>query len=165
MSKQAYIYALKDPRTNEVRYIGITTNPKQRYIAHCSHHTRADAKGKWIKELKSANMKPKMEILEDCDLEDGFQREHEVILEYVRVGANLLQETIIPPREQPTIKRMFSVSEEIANALDEYVAEQKSQQRNINASEVARQALYDFLEGEGRPLERPLIVWGRQKRE
>lgn len=56
---------------------------------------------------------------------------------------------------------MFSITPELEQALAEYVAEK----RGRNASQVVRNALYDYLTARGKKLERPLIVWGKQKKE
>lgn len=62
------VYALSDPKTDELRYIGQTeqlpaTRLRQhvkdcgRYSNHCAH---------WIKNLKKQGFKPFMEILQKC---------------------------------------------------------------------------------------------------
>ncbi len=67
--KITFIYALKDPASLEVRYIGKANNPKSRYSRHIN-----DAKNKpkchrlcWIKGLLDNNKAPILEILEECD--------------------------------------------------------------------------------------------------
>lgn len=62
LSQTVTIYTLADPRDGQVRYVGKTINVEQRLRRHNRpDHTR---KGKWIKSLKSAGLKPTLEILE-----------------------------------------------------------------------------------------------------
>lgn len=63
-----YIYALVDPDTQEVRYIGKSVNPESRYRDHCNtgHEYRNPRKVAWVKTLKSQGKKPAITILEEC---------------------------------------------------------------------------------------------------
>lgn len=60
-----YIYKLTDPRNNEVRYIGKTTNIKRRYKQHL-YDKRKSHKSSWVQSLRNQKLKPIMEILEIC---------------------------------------------------------------------------------------------------
>ena len=59
MEQINYIYALVDPNTNKVRYIGKTNNMKRRYNEHLNrskdmkHHS-----SRWIQSLLHKNQKP-----------------------------------------------------------------------------------------------------------
>ena len=61
-----YIYTLSDPITGDIRYVGKTTNLKQRYKAHCdpskSKHTH---KYNWIQSLRKQRLKPIMEVIDE----------------------------------------------------------------------------------------------------
>lgn len=69
--KRVYIYALRDPRTDECFYVGQTINPKRRLTAHLS---LSNSKG-WadypkalsnrIQAIRSSGNTPRMEILEE----------------------------------------------------------------------------------------------------
>lgn len=59
----AYIYALIDPRTNQVRYIGKTFNVLSRFRGHCKDKGPT-YKAKWIRELRAAGYSPRIEIVE-----------------------------------------------------------------------------------------------------
>lgn len=61
-----YIYSLRDPRDNALRYIGKTTNPKRRWHAHCKDF-RTGHKDRWLKQLNSIGLKPIMEIVETIE--------------------------------------------------------------------------------------------------
>lgn len=63
MSDQlAFIYALCDPDTNKVRYIGQSKNPGVRYSQHC-RESGDTPKGEWIANLRSNGRLPTMRIL------------------------------------------------------------------------------------------------------
>lgn len=59
----SYIYALVDPRTGIIRYVGKTTNPSFRLEGHLRDRRRCE-RVKWLRELKHANLEPVMVILE-----------------------------------------------------------------------------------------------------
>jgi hypothetical protein len=62
-----YVYTLLDPSTKQVRYVGVTNNPKQRYYQHCCLYRHKDKKYKlanWLKSLLQNNKKPIMRIVE-----------------------------------------------------------------------------------------------------
>ena len=69
-----YIYKLIDPRNNEVRYIGKTTNTKRRYKQHL-YDKRKSHKSSWVQSLRNQKLKPIMEILETCDNDNWKERE------------------------------------------------------------------------------------------
>lgn len=58
------IYALVDPRNNEVRYVGKAKNPKLRYASHkCV--TGNSYRANWIRSLQLCGYNPEMVILEE----------------------------------------------------------------------------------------------------
>jgi hypothetical protein len=59
------IYALLDPTSREVRYVGWAFNPRQRLNAHCSRadNTRSH-KSHWIRQIKTRGLRPSVIILE-----------------------------------------------------------------------------------------------------
>jgi group I intron endonuclease len=80
MSKVGYIYCLKDPRTSEIRYVGQTINdPKKRMAQHIHQEKRTKGKlthvNSWIRSLKQNNLRPIMEILEECVIDELNNKE------------------------------------------------------------------------------------------
>jgi hypothetical protein len=80
LTKIAYIYALIDPNSHLVRYIGKSVNPKSRLRSHISetkiyNHYRS----RWIKSLLKKNQIPIMKILKICALTDFEKYEAEYI--------------------------------------------------------------------------------------
>ena len=64
-----FIYALKDPRNNEVRYIGKSNSPTLRLSQHVKDTKANKEKAEWIKELSDDGKLPIIEILEEVDLD------------------------------------------------------------------------------------------------
>lgn len=89
----AYIYGLYDPRTEELRYIGKTNDPRERMWNHCNPkqagRTHRDF---WIKLLRSLNLEPVMrilEVIENSNDHDWQDRERFWISHYRATGARL----------------------------------------------------------------------------
>ena len=63
-----YIYTLSDPNTNEVRYVGKTTNITRRYYLHKTESkTGVTHKSKWFAKLLMEGRKPTLEIVDIVD--------------------------------------------------------------------------------------------------
>jgi hypothetical protein len=69
-----YIYALKDPDTEDMRYVGMSKQPKIRFKAHM-HDRSNNRKGAWIAELRAAGKRPILTILEETNKENWEDRE------------------------------------------------------------------------------------------
>jgi hypothetical protein len=93
-----YIYVLKDPSTNEVRYVGQTTRPKNRIAAHLAEGRYIPVKNKdkvdWINSLKAKNEIPKFEIVDECELDVANLYENMYIQKYLKNGHNLLNSVV-----------------------------------------------------------------------
>lgn len=67
----SFIYGLKDPETLELKYIGKTSGTlKRRLGAHISATKRKNKKNilqAWIQSILNKNLKPLIEIIEECD--------------------------------------------------------------------------------------------------
>lgn len=63
-----YIYTLSDPISFDIRYVGITNNPSNRYRQHlCTTSSKKSHCRSWILSLKNNNLQPIMEILDVCE--------------------------------------------------------------------------------------------------
>ena len=90
-----FIYTLSDPRTNEVRYVGKTVNPKKRFHEHVSpikEQREGTYKRRWTAALRADGLKPTISIIdriENSNDEDWQCRERFWISHYRRIGARL----------------------------------------------------------------------------
>jgi len=69
-----FIYTLKDPMTDEIRYVGKTKNLKDRLYRHTAPaYLKNDKhlhKTRWIQKLLNVDHLPIMEVLEECTNEN-----------------------------------------------------------------------------------------------
>jgi len=71
-----YIYALRDPNTNEVRYIGKANNVESRFRQHIQNKDKVNRhKHSWIDNLKRAGLQPDLLVLEITDDKHWEDRE------------------------------------------------------------------------------------------
>lgn len=75
-SQSTYIYALVDPFSMEIRYIGWTANPSQRLTSHISE-SRQKKKHchHWIQQILMQGGKPIMQIIEEISPDDFAEME------------------------------------------------------------------------------------------
>jgi hypothetical protein len=68
----AYVYALCEPDTLMVRYIGWSGCPAVQFRKHLRDaYTETYHKARWIRKLLSVGKKPQLVILKSCDLLDA----------------------------------------------------------------------------------------------
>lgn len=86
-----YIYALLDPDTDEVRYIGKTINLKQRFTDHYNTSAKGNNpyKARWIGKLKAQGKRPKMIVLEECAVDTWEDIERHWITHHRSIGSRL----------------------------------------------------------------------------
>jgi len=87
-----YIYVLKDPIINEIRYVGKTKNLKNRLNCHLYRKNDTN-KVNWIKKLKKINKKPIIEIVKECNDKNWKKWEKFYIKKYLLEGCKLLNYT------------------------------------------------------------------------
>lgn len=68
-ARRAFIYALTDPRDGQIRYVGKTFNLESRFRGHLKEKI-GSKKNNWIHGLRSAGLKPSVEVLETIDCKD-----------------------------------------------------------------------------------------------
>jgi len=95
MTSVCYIYALADPCTCEIRYIGKTDDPYGRLKAHfhknkLSAHSR---KNSWLKSLQARGVEPVMLIFAQADVALWQQAEKYYIRLYRALGCRLTNMT------------------------------------------------------------------------
>jgi group I intron endonuclease len=76
-----YIYTLKHPITNEVRYVGKTNNPTRRYYDHLYRKVKT-YKGNWVRSVLNEGLKPLFEVIEECNETNWEERERYWITQF-----------------------------------------------------------------------------------
>jgi|SRR5579862_430088 len=91
-----FIYALADPRTGIIWYIGITTDMHRRFMQHVGCQGNNLEKNTWIRALRSETLLPALKILESVPTnQQAREREDYWIQWYLGEGmplTNILQE-------------------------------------------------------------------------
>lgn len=95
-NRTTYIYALLDPRTGEVRYVGKTVNIAERLYGHKHDavcHRSKTHNCTWIRSLLAAGYEPEVVILEEVDSDSWAEAEAKWIAHYRSLGARLNNHT------------------------------------------------------------------------
>lgn len=92
--KNVYIYALIDPRDNQVRYIGKANNPEDRYKNHYNSARDKDThKRNWINNIRKDGLRPELLILDEVPIDNWQYWERFYISLYKTYGFNLVNYT------------------------------------------------------------------------
>lgn len=78
-----YIYALSDPDTNEIRYIGKSIRPKERLTNQCNEKVNT-YRSHWIQSVLARGKKPIQTILEELPDESNWQEREIAWIAYGR---------------------------------------------------------------------------------
>jgi hypothetical protein len=89
-----YVYALAEPDTGEIRYIGLTEGLAYRFKHHMSNTelSKKNPRALWLRSLRDAGMEPRMIVLEtlhDMGFWFALPVEKAWIKFYCAQGANL----------------------------------------------------------------------------
>lgn len=87
-----FIYGLQDPRTTELKYVGVTSNLGKRLREH-RHTNRITRVTSWIKSLKKQHLDPQMFVIETVPDEEWAEVERFWIGYFRMIGAKLLNLT------------------------------------------------------------------------
>lgn len=79
------IYALIDPRTRQIRYVGQSSDPERRYQQHINA-AEDTPKGVWIQELRAMDQLPDFILIDECEDAEAFYLENWWILIGKRQG-------------------------------------------------------------------------------
>lgn len=88
------IYVLKDPRNNQIRYVGKANDPEYRYKNHINKcRDKNTHKRNWINELRKEKLKPILEIIDTVPVEKWKEYEKFYIKKYMEEGYDLVNYT------------------------------------------------------------------------
>lgn len=77
-----YIYALIDPFSKEIRYIGKSTRPKERLANHCNEKAKS-WRNHWIQSVLRKGKRPEISILETISKDSDWQAKEK---EWIKIG-------------------------------------------------------------------------------
>ena len=86
--KSSIIYALRDPNTDEYRYIGKSNNGISRAKSHLTYSHNFSV-NYWVNELRNDGMCPEIDVLEECEEDELLVKEKFWIRYYESVGCRL----------------------------------------------------------------------------
>lgn len=87
-TEPVFIYALRDPRTDDIRYIGKSLNPRERFVQHLRSRRNSDC-ARWIQSLRCEGLEPTLEILEQTTEADWQARERFRVADALANGCDL----------------------------------------------------------------------------
>lgn len=90
MSDTTFIYALCEPDTGEVRYVGKADKPEERYRNHLKDRRGRCHRIYWIQSILHKGQKPVLEILDEVPAEFWPQWEVAYIQFFLEQGFNLV---------------------------------------------------------------------------
>jgi hypothetical protein len=79
-----FIYALVDPRTDEIRYIGKTNNLLVRYTHHVGPAANVSCTS-WVRELIALGLAPDIQIISEPDISTWEEVERDTIEKYSKI--------------------------------------------------------------------------------
>jgi len=160
MNKIVYIYVLKDPKTLEVKYVGRSVNPKNRYQQHIHSGKSEGSKNRkdaWIKSLLNLNLKPILEVIDKLenykDVEDVKRREEFFILEF-RKTCNLKNDRDIVENgynfSKESRQKMSDAQKGNTNRKGKKLSEES--RKNIGLSRKDKKHPASFFEKSNKPI-------------
>jgi transcriptional regulator with XRE-family HTH domain len=116
-----YVYLLKCPVENIVRYVGQTYSVEIRYRQHLTCKSTNIYKNNWIKNLKAQGLKPIIEIVCEGDF-DYINQQEKIIIAHYRdlVGKKLVNMREGGDEEIPTEEALQSQRQGILDAVSPF---------------------------------------------
>lgn len=92
--KTTFIYALCDPKSHIIRYIGKSNDPEKRFKKHLTASIKAKTHlGNWLQLLNSIGLRPTLEILDEVVYSQWEFWEREYIRVFRAIGMDLVNTT------------------------------------------------------------------------
>lgn len=92
--RTTFIYALCEPGTRTVRYIGKSDDPNRRFLRHLKNSVKSRTHlGYWLRKLENNRMRPAMEILDEVPLHQWIFWERWYIRQMRESGFSLVNST------------------------------------------------------------------------
>lgn len=134
-----YIYSLKNPENNEIKYIGQTDNIRRRFNDHLRKSLNPNDseyetyKSRWIRKLLNEGVNPVLDIIEECDtIEISNNREKFWIEKMTEMGVKLTNSYVNDVTEfsEETKKKMSSAKK--GKKLEEIIGKEKAEKLRLD---------------------------------
>lgn len=129
-----FIYALLDPRTEEVRYVGKTTNPRRRLFEHLRKPANEHL-AHWINALDQLGLIPNLEILDEVGDEDWADRERFWISRFVNL-VNISPGGMATPIHNPSLAEREALAARRRGCLVSDETREKLRQRALQNNPI-----------------------------
>jgi len=93
--RTSLIYVIRDAQTQEVRYVGQTTKPQQRFRSHRSTHKTE--LGSWIQSQRRNGTPPLFQIIAETCRANASSEEAKEIRQERKFGSRLFNKTATEP--------------------------------------------------------------------
>ncbi len=89
-----FIYALLDPRTGEIRYVGKANDPKKRLVDHLRQCKFGEShRVHWLRQLLANGVGPLLEVVDEVSQSEWAAAECAYVTFYKEQGCNLVNST------------------------------------------------------------------------
>ena len=156
--KKIQIYILIDPITKIVRYVGKSVNAKRRYNQHLYDKRHDNYSSRWIRKLQKQNLKPFLEIIEECDESVWQERERYWISYYKPIskltnltaggdGLSFYSHSEITKRKISEKHKGKLLSENTKNKIRNFNLGKKESKETKNKKSESSKNFYNTTEG------------------
>lgn len=143
-----FIYALQDPITKEIRYIGKSNRPKERLMNQCNEHANT-YRCHWIQSIVSKGKKPIQIILEELDGDSDWQERERYWIQYGReIGWPLTNATSggdgvpdLPPETRERMRLTWLGRKHKPESLEKM----RKASTGVKHSEASKQKMHDLM--------------------
>lgn len=123
-----HIYALLDPRTEAIRYVGQTTRPEHRLKEHTRRFIRRGAReiNRWISDLKAQGLEPRLEVLSSVASAEADAEERRWMSRLHDEGNSLLNRVCAPGQKRkrgpgclPVVALLYGVDPDLIDCPEQ----------------------------------------------
>ena len=137
MSATTFIYALTDPRTGAIRYIGKSNDPNARLKSHIGRRSHNPFLNAWIDDMRSAGMVPSLAILQKVDYTHWRLAERNSIAAHLAAGQSLLN-LVAGGNGPPTVPWNYGRTRLTDSRIAGYAEKIAQRQRGNKASDATK---------------------------
>lgn len=134
--KHCVVYTLTDPRDSLVKYVGITTDVKNRFSKHKSDKQSKEGilKKNWVLKLLKLGLEPIIDVIDEGDVDYCQKAETSYIKLYRACGAKL--------KNQMKTGFLFQHTDETKRKISEAKKGKPLTQKQIEANKIRKHSKY-----------------------